>query len=253
MYRIHILLFNRVKIVERKLKSYFPLLPESISESQKLLLYKYMVALVKYYDGKSEVVHYFDDFVSDLQIDLYAWMNKHNNKLTDCNTPNENSSKKAWDAESEIISQAAPNNIEIPESKPLNPKLFHNKSPKSTFPQPFDHHTVEHSLEQPTTDLFIALREKYKSLPDNLKLKHPMIYPELYRWDDQSEYFGTKTAKEVILDGSNVAFGHGQFQPNGKYIKADDYNFQNKTCRFSFGFIREPIVMRSGSVLRRTT
>ena len=80
-----------------------------------------------------------------------------------------------------------------------------------------------------------------------------MIYPELYRWDDQSEYFGTKTAKEVILDGSNVAFGHGQFQPNGKYIKADDYSFQNKTCRFSFGFIHEPIVKRSGSGLRRTT
>ena len=244
-----------MKIVERKLKSYFPLLPESISESQKLLLYKYMVALVKYYDGKSEVVHYFDDFVSDLQIDLYAWMNKHNNKQTDCNTPNENSSKKAWDAESEIISQAAPNNIETPESKPLNPQLFHNKSLKPTFPQPFDHHTVEHSSEQPTTDLFIALREKYKSLPDNLKLKHPMIYPELHRWDDQSEYFGTKTAKEVILDGSNVAFGHGQFQPNGKYIKADDYSFRNKTCRFSFGFKVEHIIFvkSSGSGLRRTT
>ena len=236
-----------MKISERKLKSYFPLLPESISESQKLLLYKYMVALVKYYDDKSEVVHYFDDFLPDLQIDLYSWMNKHNNKPADCSTPNENSSKKAWDADSEIISQAAPNNIGIPESKPLNPRLHRNKSAQPTFRQPFDQsshpqnytRTAEHHSEQPTTDLFIALREKYKSLPDKLKLKHPMIYPELYGWDDQSEYFGTKTAKNVILDGSNVAFGHGQFQPNGKYIKADDYNFHNKTCRFSFGFILE--------------
>ena len=234
-----------MKIVERKLKSYFPLLTESISESQKLLLYKYMVALVQYYDDNSEVVHYFDDFLPDMKIDLYSWMKKHNNKPADCNTPTESNPKKSWDTDSEKISKAAPSKIESSESKPLNPHLFRNKSAKSSILQPFDQSShqqnyirtsVQHS-DPPTTDLFIALREKYKSLPDKLKLKHPMMYPELYQWDDTSGYFGTKTAKDVILDGSNVAFGHGQFQPNGKYIKADHYNFQNKTCRFSFGFI----------------
>ena len=220
-----------MKIFERKLKSYFPLLPESITESQKLLLYKYMVALVKYYDDHSEVVHYFDDFTPAKQIDLYSWMNLHSrpadsNKPADCDktsrkSSNDSQPKQSWEDSEKSSTETTV--IENPKF-PLNPKLFNNESLKS-HDQP------------PTTDLFIELRQKYNSLPDHLKLKHPMIYPELYEWDYKSDYFGMESAKDIILDGSNVAFGHGQFQPNGKYIKADNYNFQNNTCRFSFGFI----------------
>ena len=206
-----------------------------------------MVALVKYYEGKTQVVHYFDDFKSDNQIDLYSWMKLHS-KPADCenaSSKNSNGSPKSWD-DCENSSQKTitenpnfkPNN-----SYPLNPQLFHRESeipgqsPRSQSAEQSSHQQTDapsHNQSQPpTTDLFIALRQKYNSLPDNLKLKHPMIYPELYQWDDQNNYFGTKTAKDIILDGSNVAFGHGQFEPNGKYIKQDHYNFQNKTCRFS--------------------
>ena len=232
------------KIIQRKLKSYFPILPESITESQKLLLYKYMVALVKYYKGKTQVVHYFDDFKSDNQIDLYSWMKLHS-KPADCenaSSKNSNDSPKSWD-DSENSSQKTVienKNFKPKDTYPLNPQLFQRESGipgqslLSRQPPHQQTDTPSHNQSQPpTTDLFIALRQKYNSLPDNLKLKHPMIYPELYQWDDQNNYFGTRTAKDIILDGSNVAFGHGQFEPNGKYIKKDNYNFQNKTCRFS--------------------
>ena len=65
------------------------------------------------------------------------------------------------------------------------------------------------------------IRNKYGDHEESLILFHPMIYPEKYESYKNNEGFGKCNARTFVLDGSNIAFAHGQviqgFKPNEEY------------------------------------
>ena len=76
------------------------------------------------------------------------------------------------------------------------------------------------------------LLKAWSAIPPEYIVRHPRVFPELYRQYSGAQSFGKSNSRCVIIDGSNVAFGHGK-QHTGTFLTSDEYSHQQGTTAFS--------------------
>ena len=74
---------------------------------------------------------------------------------------------------------------------------------------------------------------RWSHLPHHMTVHHPTLYPEMYKRFSKTKSFGNSAARNIIIDGSNIALGHGKHN-TGQFLAGHEYSHEKDSTVFSF-------------------